>query len=757
MALIFFFAFSSFADSFIDDFAASPYGSLARDYFDRFTLESASVVGADETELTRAWRIAFADGAALPTRLMAGHLGDFLRERMGLVLPLIGMDESQLENETEAIVLKESGGGEAGMAGSFFIKVSKECVVVAGKDPEGLRDGVVALVDRMGFREAPVLAMGETVYRPRQGLRVGFLPALGTMRDVVFYGYNAVTTGLTDFYKLSSSQCIPELAELQDDRYHERVVRERQDAHRLGLKTYCYVHTMTKFSEDASIFTNHPEIRGVRTWQQDGLFTLCTEAPLVKQYLKEGVQGLFREDPELDGLLLIIGGEGFYHCYMRPYGVEPGDTTCARCKALGADAVVANLCNWLADAAREVNPEAEIVVWPYSAMHVWASDKAQAGFIRRLKPGVALLTEIEKDEFVEKAHGVRKSIWDYSIDLIGPGERALEQIALCHEVGIPIYLKSEPELAFEASGLPHIPCMDRWASRADALASSGASGSWVFPAYLPHRGTSTAEIYKYFWWDPVPDREVLLDSFAGRIAGKEAGPRLRDAWRLVSEAITFSPELPPYYNGPHYLGPAHPMCIDPDAQIPLEFYGRYGYYAEVNPELADVQRPAFVRVPTGNTEMFPEFYRQMETRLEKAVARIEEAAVLMDDAHRVGFDSEASMVRWFYHIARTEANFYDAFLLRQSLGGMVKQVEQGTPLTEDQRDNARVRVQRLREILADELENAREALPVMESDMRLDFAYMGFCPGAKMIRKKMELLQAEIDQYVPSLMKRLGL
>jgi len=751
--LVLFFAFPSFAGSFIDDFAASPYASFARDYFARFALDITAVPGPDEIQVTNEWRIVFADGAVLSTRLMVGHLGDFLRERLGLDLPVTPMDEAPLVSETEAIVLLESGGGEGGMDGSFSIRVSKERVIVAGNDPGGLRDGVVALVDKMGFREAPIMGLGDTVYRPRQRLRVGFRPVLGTMRDVVFHGNNAVTTGLMDFYKLSSSQCIAELATLQDREYRERVIRERRESHQLGIKTYCYVHTMTKFKEDAPVLSNHPEIRGVRTWQEDGLFTLCTEAPLVKQYLKESVQGLFRDDPELDGLLLIIGGEGFYHCYMRPYGVEPGDTTCARCKALGADTVVANLCNWLAESAREVNPEAEIVVWPYSAMHVWSSDKTQAGFIRQLKPGVALLTEIEKDEVIEKAQGVRKAIWDYSIDYIGPGPRALEQIALCRDQGIPVYLKSEPELAFEASGLPHIPCMDRWAARAEALAASGATGSWVFPAFLPHRGTSTAEVYKYFWWDPVPEREALLDAFARRIAGKAAGPGLREAWRLVSEAIGFSPEIAPYYNGPHYLGPAHPMCVDPDAQIPLEFYGRYGYYAEVNPELTDVQRPAFVRVPTGNTEVFPEFYRQMEVRLKKAVAEIEKAAARVDKAHRLGFDSEASIVRWFYHIARTEANFYDAFRPRQSLGAMVEQVEQGTPLTREQREMA----QRLREILADELENAREALPVMESDMRLDFAYMGFCPGVKMLRKKIELLEAELEEYLPRLEKRLGL
>lgn len=750
-------AVSAWATPFEQAYAASPFSRLSRDYFERFTLDINAAPADGETRIMGSWRVVLAETADSVTFVMAGHLSDFLRERMGLPLPVVSGTEDRLAEESDAIVLKESGGGETGVAGSFTISVLPNRIAVSGYDAAGLRDGIVKLVDLVGFREAPILPCQEQVYRPRQALRIGFKPCLGTMRDVVFGGYNGVTTGMTDLYGLSSSQCIAELTQLQKPNYRERVAWERQDAHRHGLKTYCYVHIMTKFPEDAPIFTAHPEIRGVRTWQADGLFTLCTETPLVKQFLKESVQGLFRDDPKLDGLLLIIGGEGFYHCFMRPFGVQKGETTCERCKLLGPDAVVANLCNGLADAAREINPEAEIVVWPYSAESVWSSDKAQTGFLRRLKPGVALLTEIEKDEVLAKPEGVKKVLWDYSIDLIGPGARAKEQVALCRELGIPVYLKSEPELAFEASGLPHIPCMDRWAARADALASSGATGAWVFPAYLPHRGTSTAEVYKYFWWDPVPEREAFLNTFASRLAGRAAGPHLREAWRLVSEAIEFSPEIPPYYNGPHFFGPAHPMCADSAAELPREFYGEYGFYAEANPDLVAVKRPVFVSVPTGNELVFPHFYRQMEERLKKAIEVIATADALVDTAHRLMFDSEASMVRWFYHVARTEANFYDSFLLRRAFAGRIERALHGMPFTAGEREEAVAEMARWRELLKDELANATEALPVMEADMRLDFRYMRFCSGPEMIRAKTAILEKEIDEYLPSLAAILGL
>jgi hypothetical protein len=68
-----------------------------------------------------------------------------------------------------------------------------------------------------------------------------------------------------------------------------------------------------------------------------------------------------------------------------------------------------------------------------------------------------------------------------------------------------------------------------------------------------------------------------------------------------------------------------------------------------------------------------------------------------------------------------------------------------------------------RKVLVDERENARESLPVMEADMRLDF-YYGFGGGAApgqahgtdMIRKKLEILKTELDQFLPSVARRCG-
>jgi hypothetical protein len=619
---------------------------------------------------------------------------------------------------------------------------------VSGRDEEGVRDAVAKLVEIVGARQAPFLTVTEQVYRPRLALRLGAVPWLGSYRDLVFMGYNAVQLSGSDFFALSASYAVPGLEARRDPEALRRLAQEARDARRYGLKTYFRATTVRKFPKNDPIFQKHPEIRGALTWKADGEYILCTEHPLVRQLYRETVDEIFRAAPELDGMQIIVGGEGFYHCFMRPFGVAKGHTNCQRCEALGPDKVVTNLCNLLAEAARRVNHRAEICVWPYSAVHVWSADADQSGLIRGLKVGTALFTEIEKDEQVTKAGGIQKALWDYSIDLIGPGERARRQIRLSKAAGIPVYLKSEPEISLEAPGLPHIPCLDRWFDRAEALASCGADGAWVFPAFRPNYGSSAAEVCRLVWWEPAPRREEALQALARRIAGARGGPHLRRAWQFVSRAIGLMPEIPNYYRGPYYLGPAHPMCANPSAELPGVFYGRFLFEAEATDAEGLRLQPTFITRPGNRSTAFEETYRRMEELMRSAVAEIEAAEPMVEQRHRLMFQSECSPIRWLYHTVRTEANFFESCRLRDQLSSVEDSARAGTLY------------RRWRAVLKDEKANAEAALPVMEADVRLDMYYGGdhtFSHGAEMIRAKITIIEQEINLSLPSLARRWNL
>lgn len=736
-------------------YSASPFSALSKNYFSRFTRDPEAQPTESETALTSEWRILIPDAALPASKWMAANLAEFFRDRMNLSLPL-GSGVFREVASASTIELSETGGGEEGSPGSFTIEVAKDSVRIAGADPDGLRDGIVRLVDRIGFREAPFLEQGSELRKPRLPLRLGAVPSMGSHRDLVFMGYNALFAGGGSLYSLSTSDCIPELTDRRVAGALDSTRDAVKEATEHGLRPFAFFDTRQKFPKDHPVFKNHPELRGALTWKADGEYVLCTEHPLVKRYLSETVEGIFRAAPGLAGGVVIIGGEGTYHCFMRSFGTQKGHTNCPRCEALGAETVVSNLCNLFAEAARRANPEAVIVAWPYSAEHVWSKDKEQIGFIEKLGPGTGIFTEIEKDEYVEKEDGVRKHLWDYSIDLIGPGERAKKQIEACRARGIPIFLKSEPELGFEAPRLPQIPCMDRWADRAAALDSCGADGAWVFPAFRPNYGTSAAEVNKFFWWDPAPDKEQVLGALAARLAGKSAAPHLREAWRLVSEAIPLSPEIPPYYTGPYYLGPAHPMCADPKATVPEVFFGRYLFMAEMTDSEGVKLRPTFLTSPRGDVPVFARMYRGMADLLSRAAREIEAASPLVEERHRLTFESERLPILWFAATARTQANFHESCQIRDRLVSLADQASRDETEVAEAKDL----VTRWEAVLSDELANARGALGIAEADMRLDCYYGGdhtFSHMTDMVQAKIEILEREIGEFLPSLERRLGI
>jgi hypothetical protein len=524
-----------------------------------------------------------------------------------------------------------------------------------------------------------------------------------------------------------------------------------QDANEYGMRKFATLSSGRKYPKDHPVFAAHPDIRGAQTWSAEGEYVLCTEHPLVRKYYMESIESYLRVDPQINGVIMIIGGESFYHCFMRAYGAAQGHTTCRRCDALGPDVVVSNLCNYLAEAARRVNPKVEIIAWPYSA-YIWSNDAAQSGFINLLKPGTAIFTEMEKDEVVQKPDGISKILWDYSLDMTGSGARAKRQIELCKAVGIPIYIKSEPECTLDYPRLPHIPAMDRWLDRAEALATCGASGAFVYSGFRKVFGTSATEINKFMWWEPKPDNEEVLQQFAARIAGPKAGPNLRAAWKFASEAIPLAPTIPSYYNGPYYLGPAHPMFADRKAAVPKLFEGYYLFMAELVDAEGTKLRPTYVQSPPE--PKFGKFYLQMREVLQKAVNEIDQAKADVPAHCRLMFDAECSSIRWFYHTVRTEANFYESCRLRDALMAMLAEPNK----TPDQLKQAADMHKQWQSVLLDEKANAMAALPLAEADIRLDSYFGGdhsFSHTTDMIRAKLELLEKDLTEFLPSIATRI--
>ena len=277
-------------------YAASPFSLLSKDYCARFSRDPDVTPRGDEVVIDSAWQVLVAPDEDPLVALMGGYLVDFLHRCMD-----VDVEAAAAATGRKRIVLTGKGGGAPNAAEGFTISIAADEVRVAGRDPGGLRDGVVKLVDLMGFREAPFLTAGEQVYTPRLPVRLGSIPQMGSYRELVFMGYNAVFSGGGSLYALSTSNAIPELDVRKQPGALAGNVKAAAEARKHGLKTFAFVNTRQKFPEGDPVFKAHPDIRGSRTWNADGEFNLCTEHPLVQQFLTEAVVSQGRHPDEVLG------------------------------------------------------------------------------------------------------------------------------------------------------------------------------------------------------------------------------------------------------------------------------------------------------------------------------------------------------------------------------------------------------------------------------------------------------------------------
>ena len=307
---------------------------------------------------------------------MATHLQTFLRDRMGVSLPIEPIPQSVDRLNERPTILLFSPDRNPRANDAFMIRVHKDSVWVQGDSTNGLRDGIVRLVDRMGFREAPFLQQGLINYEPRLKVRLGAVPTGGSYKDVVLFGLQRHRLRRRRLVRALAKRCYSRARHPPRTWHAGSESKRHERARQIRPQSVCLAQHAPEISEGRSGLQGASGNSRRAHLECRRRVHIDTSHPLVRRYLKEQIQKCFQSLPELQGVVLIIGGEGFYHCHMRPYGVAKGHTNCPRCEKLGAETAVADLCNDLASAARSVRPDAEVVLWPYSAEHVWAADFA---------------------------------------------------------------------------------------------------------------------------------------------------------------------------------------------------------------------------------------------------------------------------------------------------------------------------------------------------------------------------------------------
>ncbi|HVF09493.1 MAG TPA: hypothetical protein VNA16_01750 [Abditibacteriaceae bacterium] len=689
---------------------------------------------SDQFLLSGSWVVECATGHDAE-QLVAADARDFL-QRLDVVI------EPQATN----YIRFEIGSREAG----FRCISSPQKIEIHAADAAAMWAGWVHFENEMRANGGPILTQGEVQREPAWDVQISpttwganfFVPDLSpeylgddTFEVMAHHGADGMLL-YGDFLAYTTGTRFPEL-EHPDATHHLEVLHEAaQRALRYGIRFY-YCLVSPKLPAEHPVFAAHPNALGARLQgPADAPFhCLCSSDSEALAFHADVTRTLFTAVPELGGLILIVGGESYYHCFMRAADAEIGESNCPVCDGKVAEEVIANFVKVTADAAHAVQPNAKIMAWPYSSQVFWAKEINNFQLIDRLPGNVALLSEIDKEQLIRK-DGYDKLLWDYSVDYDGHSDRIVNQALRCSQRELDLYIKTETGHGIELLHFPYVPSIQRSARKwqsVRALRPRGIIQRWGFIGMFD----SVAERIGYqARWNPSFAPDAAAQDVAAQLMGA-AAPEVVRAWGHFDLAVGHIPTLilVNYYIGPMFLGPAHPLPVW-EGETPDAFRGHLYYLVELEATFSDTHIHARDDLTLHSLQQHGPFIFGLSHELlesEFATARdlasegcriLEAVDVPALPPHeRSEVEEQRAMGEYLHQTFRTTFNTLKFIRLKEA------GAERST----------------LHEIAYDELGNTRnarriyEAAPWLNHALRLD---VGMPDSIRMVEEKIRLLEA---------------
>jgi hypothetical protein len=661
---------------------------------------------------------------------------------------------------TREIVLKVEGAARDRLEGdSYSLKAADGRVEITSPTWRGVLYGVYYLEQLILERGLPVLKPVSVMRRPDfdvrmfgdvyatftvSGLRINRPVNRDTFSALSRFGANATFTfvNLTDYL---DGSVYPELRNPDREKNLAELARLAELCRSVGLDLYLDAYN-PKLPSNHPVFQAHPNARGASQFGHD-IRSLCASDPETLQFIANSWADVFRRVPALGGLVTIIGGEGFYHCYMRA-GKDGPD--CPRCRERAPEDVVAGLTNAVFRAVRKVKPDAELLAWPYSAF-VWSRDPHQIGLIERLDPGIQLVSEIDKDYLYQK-EGYVKNIWDYSIDFLGPSDRFKAQKAAVEKRGLKLCCKTETSVSLEFHSVPYIPCLQRWGERLDIIKAQKSASIYYAYDIAGFTRSRSEELAGRMSWEPAGTAAEEIGKIARRDFGPGAAEGVIEGWQHFSEAIGHCSFLTHnYYRGPSFIGAAQPLMLR-EENMPEKLFGRFFYLAEEDMSSGTGQALKLRPTYTEDIKVSPAETADMDRAVglwELGVAAIESVRARVEAPFAEEFQKEADLGAYMLTEFRAIAAGNHFFSARREYLDLTK----GPGVSPAGRARAAKLLVEMKKIAAADLENARQALRIARRDPRLDLSVrldLDYPPLTEMIEAKILFQETEGKRQLES-------
>lgn len=472
---------------------------------------------------------------------------------------------------------------------SFRLEIKPEsCKILAG-DIEGIRRGIFTLEDEMLRIRGPFLPLGNIEKHPAVIRRIsrcvyGPIKRPPAMRDelmdtVNYYpdqylnrlaheGVNGLWLSI-DFRDLVSTRYNPDAAKDAEKRLDKLRKTVAQNL-RYGIRTYLFTieprawGNQPPYYMDIHILDKYPELGGAR---QGNIVYFCPMSTTAKDYLYQVVNTIFKEIPDLGGMINISHGERATTCASTLAAAGGGTNNCPRCSNKAQWEILYASLSAMEKGMHDAAPEAELISWHYMGTSNEYPDWVYE-IPSHTPEGVILQFQFEtgvtKTEFGKKLVG-----GDYWLSTPGPSERFEKQAKIARDHRTMVSAKIQTGNSHEVASIPYIPApllIYKKFSAMHRLDVTHTMLGWYFGNYPGLMIKSAGELA----FSPFPaDETSFLERLASIYWRTEDVPLVTEALKKFSEGYGNYPlQAMLGYYGPMHDGPVWPLLLKP-ADAPL--------------------------------------------------------------------------------------------------------------------------------------------------------------------------------------------
>lgn len=393
---------------------------------------------------------------------------------------------------------------------------------------------------------------------------------------------------------------------------------------------------------------------------------------------------------------------------------------------------------------RKHKSDADIVFWTYNWGYVDKEHRIE--LLKNIPDDISLLVTFEMFEQIP-TDGVMSTCVDYTLSFEGPGKYFISEAEIAGERGIRLYtMCNTGGLTWDIGVIPYEPCPYQWMRRHDGLHE--ANKKWGLCGLMEshHYGwwpSFVSEATKWSYWTESPSEEEALKMIAQRDFGKENVPTVIESWKLWSEGIRYYVSTNEDQYGPFRIGPSYPLVFRAGAVIPSVPYAMFGGNKICNTNYGSHDN--------GRSSLFQfrlpveiKMLEKMRTCFDQGVRLLEGIYPSLPENKKTDAFYMINLGKFIVNCVTTTIHVKRWAVLKMKLMSEVDTVKI--------KEYANAMIQ----IGYDEIKNAQDTIPLVESDSRLGWEpSMEYMTDQEHIRWKIRQVKRTIESELPGYLSAL--